>query len=229
MVIGSRVTGNRARGASHPAATLRQLAGLPPDPCVLARALHRSRAVPRHRHAGTAHPGMTDRNYGWTVEMQIKGAQKKLRALEVPVSYRPRIGVSKVSGTLKGTVLAGFTILRVIGQSAWQTQRSRRGRSSLDRIVRSSRCRRAVAVTPARRTPHRRELLQPLLDQRIDGARRENAARIGLCPPPRRSGSRCPDRWSQTPWMRNLPARTACTTSSRSIRCCTFDCGIRTP
>ena len=68
---------------------------------------------------------MRDRNYGWTVEMQIKAAERRLRSLEIPVSYRPRIGVSKVSGTVKGTVLAGYTILRVIAQSALKTRRGR--------------------------------------------------------------------------------------------------------
>lgn len=61
---------------------------------------------------------MTDRAYGWTVEMQIRAALAGLKALEVPVRYRPRIGVSKISGTFRGTVLAGTTILRVIGRSA---------------------------------------------------------------------------------------------------------------
>ena len=54
---------------------------------------------------------MVDRNYGWTVEMQIKAAQKKLKCKEVPVSYRQRIGQSKVSGTVKGTIMAGYKIL----------------------------------------------------------------------------------------------------------------------
>lgn len=62
--------------------------------------------------------GMRDRNYGWTVEMQIKAALLGLKAIEVPVSYRPRIGVSKVSGTIKGTVLAGTKILGLIGRYA---------------------------------------------------------------------------------------------------------------
>ena len=62
--------------------------------------------------------GMRDRNYGWTVEMQIKASQHGLPSLEVPVSYRPRIGVSKVSGTLKGTVMAGIVILTVIARAA---------------------------------------------------------------------------------------------------------------
>ena len=58
--------------------------------------------------------GMEDRNYGWTIEMQIKAIKKGLRCLEVPASYRRRIGVSKVSGTLTGSVLAGIKIIRVI-------------------------------------------------------------------------------------------------------------------
>lgn len=54
---------------------------------------------------------MVDTTYGWTVEMQLKAAKHKLRAIEIPVTYRQRIGESKVSGTLKGTVMAGYKIL----------------------------------------------------------------------------------------------------------------------
>ena len=57
---------------------------------------------------------MNDRNFGWTVEMQIRAAKLKLRTLEMPVSYRKRIGVSKISGTAKGTIMAGYIILRTI-------------------------------------------------------------------------------------------------------------------
>lgn len=57
---------------------------------------------------------MKDKTYGWTVEMQIKSAKKKLRSIEVPVNYRKRIGTSKVSGTVKGTVLAGYKILYTV-------------------------------------------------------------------------------------------------------------------
>ena len=57
---------------------------------------------------------MKDTTYGWTVEMQIKSAKKKLRSMEVPVNYRKRIGISKVSGTVKGTVLAGYKILYTV-------------------------------------------------------------------------------------------------------------------
>ncbi len=61
---------------------------------------------------------MRDPNYGWTVEMQVKAAQRRLRMLERPVSYRPRIGVSKVSGTLRGVWGAGTKILWTIARAA---------------------------------------------------------------------------------------------------------------
>jgi len=57
---------------------------------------------------------MRDQNYGWTVEMQVKAAKHKLRFTEVPVDYRPRIGVSKVTGTVKGTIMAGYKIIITI-------------------------------------------------------------------------------------------------------------------
>ena len=57
---------------------------------------------------------MVDRNYGWTVEMQIKALQQKLRIQEIPVRYFKRIGQSKVSGTVKGTVSAGYKIIYTI-------------------------------------------------------------------------------------------------------------------
>ncbi|CAM1343147.1 glycosyltransferase family 2 protein [Tenacibaculum amylolyticum] len=54
---------------------------------------------------------MEDKTYGWTVEMQLKAIKRKYSYVEVPVKYRNRIGVSKVSGTVKGTILAGVKIL----------------------------------------------------------------------------------------------------------------------
>jgi glycosyltransferase involved in cell wall biosynthesis len=54
---------------------------------------------------------MQDKTYGWTVEMQLKALKHKLEYIEVPVNYRPRIGESKVSGTIKGTIMAGYKIL----------------------------------------------------------------------------------------------------------------------
>ncbi|TYC12100.1 glycosyltransferase family 2 protein [Bizionia gelidisalsuginis] len=54
---------------------------------------------------------MEDKTYGWTVEMQLKVLKQKLSYIEIPVRYKERIGTSKVSGTLKGTILAGYKIL----------------------------------------------------------------------------------------------------------------------
>lgn len=66
---------------------------------------------------------MQDKTYGWTVEMQLKILRRKLPYVEVPVHYRKRIGVSKVSGTVKGTLMAGYKILTWIGKfyfSQWR-------------------------------------------------------------------------------------------------------------
>ena len=54
---------------------------------------------------------MTDKTYGWTVEMQLKAMKQKMSYVEIPLRYRNRIGLSKISGTLKGTVMAGIKII----------------------------------------------------------------------------------------------------------------------
>ncbi len=54
---------------------------------------------------------MQDKTYGWTVEMQLKALKQKLTYTEVPVRYKKRIGTSKVSGTVKGSIFAGVKIL----------------------------------------------------------------------------------------------------------------------
>ena len=54
---------------------------------------------------------MVDKTYGWTVEMQLKILKQKMSYVEIPVRYKKRIGVSKVSGTMKGSILAGIKIL----------------------------------------------------------------------------------------------------------------------
>jgi len=58
--------------------------------------------------------GMVDQNFGWTIEMQIKAHQAGLKHCELPVRYRKRIGVSKVSGTVKGVIGAGYKIIFTI-------------------------------------------------------------------------------------------------------------------
>jgi len=57
---------------------------------------------------------MADKTYGWTIEMQLKAANHKMSYVEVPVNYKKRIGASKVSGTVKGTILAGYKIIGAI-------------------------------------------------------------------------------------------------------------------
>ena len=57
---------------------------------------------------------MQDTTYGWTVEMQVKAVKQKMTFCEIPVDYRNRIGFSKISGTVKGTVLAGYKIITTI-------------------------------------------------------------------------------------------------------------------
>ena len=122
LVVGSRVRGNKSaraltlqqRFGNWLACTLiRHLFGVAYTDLGPFRAI-RSRAL--------NNLGMCDRAYGWTVEMQIRAAKKGLTVRELPVRYRPRIGVSKISGTISGSLRAGATILRVIGRSALQPQ-----------------------------------------------------------------------------------------------------------
>ncbi len=58
--------------------------------------------------------GMVDKTYGWTVEMQVKALNLKMNVQQVDLSYRKRIGHSKISGTVKGSVLAGYKIITTI-------------------------------------------------------------------------------------------------------------------
>lgn len=114
MVIGSRVLGKKEAGALLPhqafgnwlAVTLIRLlygyrfTDLGPFRAITWKSLMRL--------------NMADRNYGWTVEMQVKAARMSLRVVEIPVRYRKRIGISKVSGTIKGSILAGYKIITTI-------------------------------------------------------------------------------------------------------------------
>lgn len=112
FVIGSRITGDREKGAMPPQSVygnkfacwlMRTFVGknsytdLGPLRAISYRALKQLE--------------MVDENFGWTIEMQIKAIQQNLRTIEVPVAYRRRIGVSKISGTLSGTIKAGTKII----------------------------------------------------------------------------------------------------------------------
>lgn len=76
--------------------------------------------------------GMCDRDFGWTIEMQIKAARAGLRTMEVPVPYRRRVGQSKISGTVLGSVKAGAKILYTIAKYQFMRQ----GRVAPDRGAR---------------------------------------------------------------------------------------------
>jgi hypothetical protein len=114
MVIGSRALGRRQRGSMTP----QQVVGN-----WLATTLLRLLYGVRYTDLGPFRAirfetllalDMQDTTYGWTVEMQLKAAKQGFVATEVPVNYRRRIGHSKISGTIKGTILAGYKILTTI-------------------------------------------------------------------------------------------------------------------
>lgn len=114
LVIGSRALGQRERGSmtipqvfgNWLATTLmRWLYGVRYSDLGPFRAIRYQSLLALH---------MRDTNYGWTVEMQLKAARAGLKVLDVPVTYRRRIGVSKVSGTIRGTIMAGYKIIYTI-------------------------------------------------------------------------------------------------------------------
>ena len=118
LAIGSRILGRREPGALLPQARIgnalatfliRRLYGfrytdLGPFRAIRWEALRRIR--------------MEDTNFGWTCEMQVKAVRAALRIVEVPVSYRRRVGVSKIAGTVTGTLRAGYKILFTIAKYA---------------------------------------------------------------------------------------------------------------
>lgn len=114
MVIGSRALGNLEKGSMTPQQVfgnwlatflLRLFYG------VKYTDLGPFRAI---KYPSLLKIGMKDKTYGWTVEMQVKAAKLKMKTCEVPVNYRKRIGFSKVSGTVKGTIGAGYKIITTI-------------------------------------------------------------------------------------------------------------------
>ena len=114
MVIGSRALGEREPGSLLPQQRFGNW---------LATRLLRLRYGGTHTDLGPFRAictaaldrlNMADTTYGWTVEMQVKAARLGLRVVEVPVRYRRRIGTSKVSGTVRGTLGAGYKILWTI-------------------------------------------------------------------------------------------------------------------
>lgn len=114
MVIGSRVLGEREPGALLPQARVGNWVA-----CTLIRWLYRHRYTDLGPFRAITWPAletlhMRDTDFGWTAEMQVKALRSGLTVVEVPVSYRRRVGVSKITGTLRGTILAGYKILSTV-------------------------------------------------------------------------------------------------------------------
>lgn len=114
LVIGSRSLGNMEQGAMMP----QQIFGnwLATSLIKLIYDYHFTDLGPFRavKYEKLLQIDMQDKTFGWTVEMQVKAAKMKMNTAEVPVQYRKRIGKSKVSGTIKGTILAGHKILWTI-------------------------------------------------------------------------------------------------------------------
>lgn len=120
FVLGSRLLGNREPGSMPPQSVFgNRLA------CFLMRVLFGARYTDLGPFRAIGYGAlrqlrMTDTNFGWTVEMQIKAQRAGLRFTEIPVPYRRRIGQSKISGTLLGSVKAGAKILLLIAKYGWR-------------------------------------------------------------------------------------------------------------
>ncbi len=114
LVIGSRALGNLEKGAMTP----QQIFGnwLATNLIRLIYNYHFTDLGPFRaiRYDKLLALEMADKTYGWTVEMQVKAAKMRMNCTEVPVNYRKRVGFSKISGTVKGTILAGYKILWTI-------------------------------------------------------------------------------------------------------------------
>lgn len=116
LVIGSRALGRREPGALLPQARFGNALA-----CLLIRLLYGHRYTDLGpfralRWEACRRLGMKDRTFGWTCEMQVKALREGLRVAEVPVSYRRRVGVSKITGTVSGTLGAGYKILWTIAR-----------------------------------------------------------------------------------------------------------------
>ena len=116
LALGSRTLGRAERGALMPQARLGNALA-----CFLIRLLYGHRYTDLGpfraiRWDSYLRLGMRDPAFGWTCEMQVKALRRGLRVVEVPVSYRRRVGVSKISGTVSGTLRAGAKILWTIAR-----------------------------------------------------------------------------------------------------------------
>lgn len=114
FVVGSRIKSKRERGSMAPQQIFGNWLAVK-----LIRLFHKHRYYDLGpfraiRYDKLIELDMKDKTFGWTVEMQIKALKHKLKIAEVPVTYRKRIGKSKISGTIKGSVSAGYKIIKTI-------------------------------------------------------------------------------------------------------------------
>ncbi len=114
MVIGSRTLGQRERGALLPQARFGNWLSTRLIRLFFSVSFTDLGPFRAIRYDALARLHMQDRDFGWTVEMQVKAARLGLRCCEVPVRYRRRIGTSKITGTFGGTLRAGHKILWTI-------------------------------------------------------------------------------------------------------------------
>ena len=114
MVIGSRALGNRERGALTPQQVFGNWLATRLLKLIYGASFTDLGPFRAIRFEDLLAIDMKDQTYGWTVEMQVKAAKYGLISTEVPVNYRKRIGISKVSGTVKGTIMAGYKIIWTI-------------------------------------------------------------------------------------------------------------------
>ncbi|MEX1224749.1 MAG: glycosyltransferase family 2 protein [Pirellulales bacterium] len=133
FVLGSRLLGQREPGAMPPQSVYGNRFA-----CLLMRILFGVRYTDLGPFRAIEYGSlraleMADQNFGWTIEMQVKAAVAGLRHLEIPVPYRNRIGASKISGTVKGTILAGSKILYTIAKYGFQFLILRRPRPVVGR------------------------------------------------------------------------------------------------
>ena len=130
FVLGSRLLGRREPGAMPPQSVYGNRFA-----CLLMRVLFRARYTDLGpfraiSYARLCELGMSDQDFGWTIEMQIKAVRAGFRIQEIPVPYRRRVGTSKISGTLGGTIKAGSKILYTIakyGFRRWKPTRTDAG------------------------------------------------------------------------------------------------------
>lgn len=126
FVLGSRLLGEREPGAMPPQSVYGNRFA-----CLLMRLFFGAnytdlgpfRAVDYNKLLAL---DMRDRNFGWTVEMQIKAVRHGLKTLEIPVPYRKRVGISKISGTISGTLKAGSKILYLIAKYGLSRKRGKK-------------------------------------------------------------------------------------------------------